>query len=144
MSSVAFTLGDLSITWAALIVLAACAQWMVFLVMRLLYHGIRPLDKALLISSAIFAGAWIAVLTPALSPNNASVATASTIDAVAPQGSCASVSIGISARRASALMGKPDEVRSDEESRGPGAEMWIYRGSRCTVHVFDGLVEFVD
>jgi hypothetical protein len=144
MSAVAFTFGDLSITWAALIILAACAQWIVFLVMRLLYRGIRPLDKPLLISSAIFAVAWIAVLTPAMTSHDAPVATASTTDVAAPQGSCASVSIGISARRASALMGKPDEVRSDEESRGPGAEMWIYRGSRCTVHVFDGLVEFVD
>ena len=36
-----------------------------------------------------------------------------------------------------------DEKRSDEETRGPGATIWIYRDSRCAVHMFDDKVEFI-
>lgn len=41
-------------------------------------------------------------------------------------------------------VGEPDEVRDDEETRGPGAKMLIYRGSRCTVHLFEERVELVE
>lgn len=37
-----------------------------------------------------------------------------------------------------------DEVRDDEETRGPGAKMLVYRGSRCVVHLFEERVELVE
>jgi hypothetical protein len=41
-------------------------------------------------------------------------------------------------------LGKADEVRSDEKTRGPGAATWVYRGSRCAVHLLDEKVEMVE
>ena len=40
-----------------------------------------------------------------------------------------------------ARLGKPDEIRPNDEVRGPGATLWIYRDSRCAVALFDGRVE---
>jgi hypothetical protein len=60
------------------------------------------------------------------------------------KGSCASVAPGMSAEEVKSRVGEPDEVRGDEETRGPGASMLLYRGSRCAVHLLDGRIEFIE
>jgi hypothetical protein len=60
------------------------------------------------------------------------------------KGSCASVAPGMSADEVKSRVGEPDEIRGDEETRGPGASMLLYRGSRCAVHLLDGKVEFIE
>jgi hypothetical protein len=92
----------------------------------------------MLIASAILVGAWLwsAPAQPALSKA-----------AVLPQqskGSCASLEAGMTLDAVKKHMGTPDETRTDEETRGPGATMLIYRNSRCAVHLLDERVEFVD
>jgi hypothetical protein len=94
----------------------------------------------MLIGSAVLAGAWIfwtAPATPALSK-------ASVIQSKTPKGSCASLSEGMSAAEVKAKLGDPDETRSDEETRGPGATMMLYRGSRCAVHLVDDKVDLIE
>jgi hypothetical protein len=44
---------------------------------------------------------------------------------------------------------KPEVARvgascASVELRGPGASAWVYRDSRCAVHLLDGVVESVD
>jgi len=62
----------------------------------------------------------------------------------ASRGTCASLTVGMKARDVRTAMGEPDEVRSEEDVRGPEAEAWVYRASRCSVHVLSGRVDFID
>ena len=95
----------------------------------------------MLAGSAILAGAWLwsAPATPALSK-----AAAMPPQSKAPKGSCASIAQDMSAAEVKTKLGDPDETRSDEETRGPGATMMLYRGSRCAVHLLDDKVEFIE
>jgi len=94
----------------------------------------------MLIASAILAGAWLwsAAATPPLSKAAALPPQSIT------KGSCASLEPGMTADKVKKHMGAPDETRADEETRGPGATILIYRNSRCAVHLLDERVEFVD
>lgn len=94
----------------------------------------------MLVGSAILASAWLfwtAPATPALSK-------ASVVSQHTPKASCASLSDGMSANEVKAKLGDPDETRSDEETRGPGATMMLYRGSRCAVHLLDDKVDLIE
>lgn len=95
----------------------------------------------MLVGSAVLAGAWLwsAPTTPALSQ-----AAAMPPHSEIPKGSCASIEQGMSANEVRAKMGDPDETRSDEETRGPGATMMLYRGSRCAVHLLDDKVDLIE
>jgi len=62
----------------------------------------------------------------------------------ASQGTCASLSLGMKGSQVKKLMGEPDEIRSEEDVRGPEAQAWVYNASRCAVHVLSGRVDFID
>ena len=94
----------------------------------------------MLIGSAVLAGAWLFWTAPAAP----ALSKASVVSQRTPKGSCASLSQGMSANEVSAKLGDPDETRSDEETRGPGATMMLYRGSRCAVHLLDGRVDLIE
>jgi hypothetical protein len=57
---------------------------------------------------------------------------------------CALIGKGMTSAMVSAKLGKADEVRPDEETRGPSASIWVYRQSRCAVHLFDDKVELIE
>jgi hypothetical protein len=108
--------------------------------------GMRASERNLIVSAILFAALWLVGFdarslmrsiesTPAA---EASVLTTSRT------GSCASIQRDMSAAQVQKKLGEPDERRSDEEVRGPGATMWLYRDSRCAVHLFDNKVEFVE
>jgi hypothetical protein len=89
--------------------------------------------------SVAFAGAWVFTIV------TASDATAKTETAgAAAIRSCATVANGDDEKTVRSHMGAPQEQRSEEELRGPGATVWIYRDSRCAVHFLDGVVESID
>ena len=94
--------------------------------------------RLMLIGSAILAVAWLAQLEMKRTP----AAQASMI--TKQKGSCASIAEGMTTAEVKRRVGEPDEIRADEETRGPGARMLVYRGSRCTVHLFEDRVELVD
>jgi len=60
------------------------------------------------------------------------------------RGTCSSIEAGMTAEKARAILGDPHEVRDDEKTRGPGATTWIYRHSRCAVHLLDDKVETIE
>lgn len=75
---------------------------------------------------------------PATAPLQASLAPSPS------RGTCSSLEPGDEAEKAREVLGKPDEVTSASHVRGPGAEVWRYDGSRCSVHVYDGRIEFIE
>jgi hypothetical protein len=122
-----------------IIAAVALAQWLVFACIALVSR--KP--RGLMASSAIFAFAWLAIFGSPLMART-KTAQASAMSGAVTHGSCASVEPGMTADMLAAKVGQPDEKRPNDEARGPGATIWIYRDSRCAVHLFDGKVEALD
>ncbi len=121
----------------------AVAQWLVFAIIAFVSRA-KTARRNLVISTAIFAIGWLIALD-ARSLVRSHHTQASTVAAAkASAMSCSTIDTGMTSAEVQSRLGKADQVRSDEETRGPGAEAWVYRDSRCVVHLFDGKVEFVD
>ncbi len=142
-----FEIGGRMVSLAAVVVAFAVLQWVAFAAVSLISrakvpkHGLRGSDRNLVISSAVFLLLWAAPFVQfARSSKNVSAASMT----AKSRGSCSSVDVGMSAAEVKTRLGEPDETRSDEETRGPSASKWIYRDSRCVVHVFEEKVEFVE
>ncbi|HEX9162882.1 MAG TPA: hypothetical protein VF980_14350 [Thermoanaerobaculia bacterium] len=143
-----FNAFGLTLTIASVVAAAAILQWLVMLVATLLSReklptsGLRAADTRLVVSSVILALAWIGVFSSghaaAANTTEAAMTTGKT------HGSCAAVGTDMAANVVKQKVGDPDEIRSDEQTRGPGAVIWIYKDSRCAVHIVDDKVEFVD
>jgi hypothetical protein len=124
-----------------IVLIAAGAIWLV-----LAFTRKRTL---MLTASAILAGAWLIEmwrpLPSALAvPLRAAAPTKASMIAALSTGSCATIAEGMSTAEVRSRMGESDETRNDEEARGPGASILIYRASRCAVHVLDGKVELIE
>ncbi len=128
---------------AAVIAWVALAQWMIFAILSLVSR--RPQARNLGISTAVFVVTWVVVFALALpSKTSQGATTAASASASGAGMACVVVDKGMTADAVLAKAGKPDEKRSDEDARGPGAAIWIYRDARCLVHMYGDKVEFVE
>lgn len=122
---------------AAIVAIAALAQWIALSLLR-------PRTIVHTISTGVFAVAWLVVFGLAL-PSKASAKPVAASAAGANGGlACVVAEKGMTAETVTSKAGKPDEKRSDEETRGPGAAIWIYRDARCSVHMLNDKVEFAE
>src|SRR5436305_8043577 len=62
----------------------------------------------------------------------------------APVTTCGTIDEGSAADALVQRIGKPSRVVSEDGSRGPGAEAWVYDDRRCVVHLLDQRVESVE
>ncbi len=137
-----------------LLAAVAVVQWLVFAAVSAAARApiakkalLRRQEKALLASSAVVLIVFFIVfdgLSLVRGTRSAPAAGAGVVSARKQTGSCASLDAGMQSAAVEERVGKPDEVRTDEEVRGPGAVTWLYRDSRCAVHFVDGKVEFID
>jgi hypothetical protein len=130
--------------WVIAIVAAGFAQWLFFAALVVIKP--KRSKTPILISSGVLFAAWMAAfLPPLLAEESARKATmqAGTI-AARTHGSCAGVQPKDSASSVAKKIGQPDEKLNDEAFRGPGATTWIYRDTRCAVHIIDNEVDFVE
>lgn len=136
-----------TLTIGSAIAALAVIQWLIMTIVaaaskaKMPKKGMRSTDVRLIVSTAIFVIAWVAVFSsgPARSKTNPAA-----IVSTKTHGTCSSISTDMAAAVVKTKLGQPDEIRSDEETRGPGAAIWVYRDSRCAVHIFDERVEFID
>ncbi|HEX7191718.1 MAG TPA: hypothetical protein VF381_09115 [Thermoanaerobaculia bacterium] len=130
--------------WVIAIVAAGFAQWFFFAVRTL--RAPKESKTPVLISSGVLFVAWMAAfLPPLLAEESARKATSdAAMTAARTHGSCAAVQAKDSAASAAKILGQPDEKLNDEANRGPGATTWIYRDTRCAVHIIDNEVDFVE
>ncbi len=149
MNNVALHIGQFAITWAQALVIAGAAQWLLFAAISMLSRspapkqGMRGQEKVLIGSSVAFLAFWLVGFDArSLLQSSKRVDEAAMVHSNA--GSCASLSKDMSSNEVKSRMGDPDERRPDEEARGPGATIWIYRDSRCAVHLFGDKVDFID
>ncbi len=57
---------------------------------------------------------------------------------------CPIVDSGTRAADLRKKIGAPDRIVPEEETRGPGATVWVYDKSRCTVHLLSDTVEYTE
>src|ERR1043166_4600594 len=128
-------IGPYSLTIGRLLVIAGTAQLLLFALFSIASRspvpkrGMRGSERNLLISTALFAALWLVGFDarsllrslPATPRAEASVLARS------GSGSCATVARDMTAAQLQKRLGEPDERRSDEQTRGPGATIWIYR-----------------
>jgi hypothetical protein len=107
-------------------------------------QGLRRSERVLIVSSAIAALASLTLIDiRALLRPRAAVTQASTTAATS-QGSCASIEVGMAESEVTKRLGPPTQRIVDEETRGPGATVLLYKSSRCAVKVLNGSVEVVE
>lgn len=130
---------------------AVVVLWLVLLLMSAFSRarhpdsGLRTSEHRLIFGSMVLAIAWgVAFDAKSLLSSARHISLQSTTPVAQATGSCALVTEGMSADEAGGKLGKPDEIRNDEKTRGPGAATWIYNGSRCAVRVLGGRVESVE
>jgi hypothetical protein len=59
-------------------------------------------------------------------------------------GACVEIRTGMRTADVAHVLGEPETRTSEEDIWGPGAVRWSYTGSRCRVHLLDGVVHMVD
>lgn len=140
----------MNIRWQLLVALIGSIQWLAiagwssFSRARFARNGtMRHVEKALVLSSVVMVLSWLVHLDPTrLWKASQPVAVAST--ATTTRGSCATIEEGMTIAQVKTRLGEPDEVRANEETRGPGAKTFVYRGRRCAVHLFHERVDFIE
>ena len=146
-------IGSYSLTIARLLVIAGTAQLLLFALISLVSwasvpkRGMRGSERNLAISAIVFLALWLAGFDVRAFINafpGTPKAEASVLSSRRSSGSCALIARGMTAAQVQKKLGEPDERKSDEETRGPDSTIWIYRDSRCAVHLFDNKVEFVE
>ena len=103
--------------------IAAELLWLVFAAYSVIArerfpkNGFRRAELMLLAASVVLALAWSTRFDPkSLWRSQSHVAVASV---VTPRASCATLRAGMTRSEVEARMGRADEIRSDEETRGP-------------------------
>ena len=119
-----------------LLLAVALLQWLIVVTIGFF----KRIPKSLVISTAILAVAYV----NAFGVRHESAASKAAALPQLSSGSCASIEPGMAADDVRARMGKPHEVRDDGKTRGPGAVTYVYRDSRCAVHLLDEKVESVE
>lgn len=119
-----------------LVLAVALLQWLVVVAVSFF----KRMPKSLLASTAILAVAYV----NAFGLRRESAALKAAALPQHSEGSCASIEPGMAADEVRTRMGKPHEVRDDGKTRGPGAVTWIYRDSRCAIHLLDEKVELIE
>ena len=136
-------IGGYQLTVSTIVLFAIAALWLLALLAGILSSEkgrgrVRKTDVIVLIVSVIAAAAWMFMLTPAAAATPAEVAQRKAT------ASCAVIQAGDNEAKVKARLGDPDEIRGEEELRGPATNVWIYRDSRCAVHFFGDRVESIE
>lgn len=135
-----------TISALGLVFIAACAAAVVWLISGIVVvarssKSLAARDGVFAILSLVTCVLWYF----ALAPSKTMAATSANAAAVAKSsGTCASVQNGMKAAEVRSLLGEPTKIASDEDVWGPGAARWSYTGSRCRVHLVDGVVHLID
>ena len=133
------------LTLSTLVLAALAAVWLLTLLIGVMSWEkgrgrFRTTDIAVLAVSVIAGGAWIFILLPR--SEAAAVAEAGMLSK--PRATCAVIEPGQTEEMVKSKLGDPDEIRGEEELRGPASNVWIYRDSRCAVHFFGNVVESIE
>lgn len=126
-----------------------CAAWFIAVASSIVSRkpqpktGHRGADTIAVLASIGFALSVAFAMRAVTTPKKPAPGEAAS-QAAKQQGTCAYLSLGMKAGDVKRMMGEPDELRSEEDVRGPDAEVWVYKSSRCSVHVLSGRVDFID
>ena len=100
---------------------------------------VRRTDIFVFAVSVLAGAVWMFALMP-----RTAVAAAKKNSLRVTSGTCAMIAPGDTEVKVKSRLGDPDEIRSEEETRGPASNVWIYRDSRCAIHFFGDRVESIE
>ena len=123
----------IAVSWLLAVLLAA------ILPAKKKLDGLRRVDLFVVVLTIAFGIAWFAGIVYPMKQERRT-----TRAATKRERSCVSVEAGQTESKVRALLGEPDEIRPEEDVRGPGSDVWIYRDSRCAVHTMMGTVIAVE
>lgn len=126
-----------AVVWVALAIYSAASRE------KFPKRGMRRAERLLVVGSVVLAAAFTSRIDFASLWKGEQRVTAAAAVGTA-QGSCASLTTGMTEDEVRSRLGEPDEVRPNEETRGPGATVLVYRSSRCAVHLLDQTVELIE
>ena len=139
-------IGGVLFSKLGLVTIAAAAIWLLAMLIGVLSKerapkkgGFRKTETFALVTTILFGVVWVFALTYSDKP-----AAAGGAKGAQKKTSCALVGVGDKEAAVKARLGEPDEIRGEEETRGPAANTWIYRDSRCAVHFFGDVVESIE
>jgi hypothetical protein len=140
----------MNLSWIQIATLAAMALWLIAALVsafnrsRFPKSGMRKSEMVLLVATLLVAVPWVARIDFSSFRSESAVAASAAATTTTTRGSCATLDNGMTSAEVKSKMGQPDETLSNEETRGPGATMLVYRSSRCVVHLFDDKVDFIE
>ena len=140
----------MKLSWPALIMIVGSVQLIVVAIYSALSRakfpkkGLRRGERMLIVSSVVAAVASLALIDVRALWSPSAAVVQSSAAAPTSQGSCATIEVGMAESEVTKRLGPPDERLLDEETRGPGAAVLLYKGSRCAVKVLGGQVEVVE
>lgn len=107
--------------------------------------GLRNSEKNVIAATIVLFLVWLGAFDAASLVTSKPKVEATTLSSTAGgTATCAAIQTGMKLSEVQSKLGKADEVRNDEKTRGPGAVTWIYRGERCAVHLLDEKVELIE
>jgi hypothetical protein len=123
---------------ALLFVTLALLQWLLFWARMMRRPGRSSSETAFLLSTLAVAIVWVCA-----GPqwNRGGIATAGTS---AITRGCAAARQGMPSAELQKAMGDPARRVTEVDTRGPGAEAWVYDDARCIAHVLNEHVRSVD
>jgi len=140
-----------AVSLALLTAAAAVLLWLAFAILSLASRtpqpkrGLRAAERNLIAGSVVLLVAWgYSFDAMSLLRGRSAESATPAATAEARGGSCALITTGMTTLQVGTTIGKADEVRNDEATRGPGAETWVYRTTRCSVSFLGGKVESVN
>lgn len=122
-----------------IVAVAALLQWLFFWSRMVFRRDNRPAEIPFLVSTVAMAIVWAALAAPVSVAQHQQTAALTL-----RKGGCAQLTTGLPSATVRAKMGAPTRTVSEGDSRGPGAEAWVYEEARCVAHVVNDRVRAVD
>lgn len=144
-------ISSLGIPVPVAVLIVALVPWLVFVLLGLRraqapHEPRRTANWPLVASSLMLAVVWVVALGgfSDLTREEAVSTAAVTRTGAVSQATCASIRTGMGTREVRETLGEPDEIVNEEQIRGPDAEQWTYRASRCSIHLVNEEVQFIE
>ena len=133
----------MSAHWPAFLLGVALLQWIV-VVIATFFAKPKVQDRLLVSTVVLAAGYGIVFHAETILPKSRPKVAAASAVSARPAGTCAMVEVGMRADLVEEKLGRPQQVRDDAKTRGPGAVTWIYGDTRCALHFIDEKVELIE
>ncbi len=128
---------DASALIPAVIIVAALLQWL-FFGARVLFRANTASETSFKLSTMAMAVVWMCIAAAW------SVSRPAGGGGTVQRAGCAAIREGVSVSEVEKAVGSASRKVPEGDTRGPGAEAWVYEDAGCIAHVLDNRVRSVE